>query len=260
MTALTESRNAQEIAVLPLREDAERRGDVFVYEAPDLPGQWVARDAVTGVVSQGDSRPHALAMLAEALALHAGEALPTGEAADGARTVDAVAREVVAWAGTPAGLLAMMAHRGKQDLVALATAVLERGARLAGPGATREPPALGPEAIPALGCDWQKIEGVLSHATPLVVFEVLTRLAQHLITRLHRPCPHEPPHLVGVVPPQLQGDAQAWLRLAGPHVVKIQAMLDHGRALLAQGRDLVAESDTLLAGGRAVLGLPGEPS
>lgn len=154
--------------MLPLREDAERRGDVFVCAAPDLPGQWVARDAVTGVVSQGDSRPHALAMLAEALALHAGEALPTGEAAPGARTVDAVAREVVAWAGTPAGLLAMMAHRGKQDLVALATAVLERGARLAGPGATREPPALGPEAIPALGCDWQKIEGILSRATPLV--------------------------------------------------------------------------------------------
>ena len=45
--------------------------------------------------------------------------------------VDAVAREVVAWAGTPAGLLAMMAHRGKQDLVALATAVLRRGALLA---------------------------------------------------------------------------------------------------------------------------------
>ena len=74
-------------------EDAERRGEVFVYESPDLPGQWVARDAVTGVVSQGDSRAHALAMLAEALALHAGEALPTGEAAPGARTVDAVARD-----------------------------------------------------------------------------------------------------------------------------------------------------------------------
>ena len=51
--------------------------EVFVYESPDLPGQWVARDAVTDVVSQGNSRPHALAMLAEALALHAGEALPT---------------------------------------------------------------------------------------------------------------------------------------------------------------------------------------
>lgn len=207
MTAHTESRDAQETAALPLREDAERRGEVSLYEAPDLPGQWVARDAVTGVVSQGNSRPHGLAMLAEALALHAGEALPVGEAA----------------------------------------------------APSAEAP-LGPEAIPALGCDWQKIEGILSHATPLVVFEILTRLAQHLITRLYRPCPHDPPHLVGVVPPQLQGDAQAWLRLADPHVVKIQAMLDRGRALLAQGRDLVAESDTLLAGGQALLGLPGEPS
>ena len=131
MTAAALSRDVQEIAALHLREDAERRGEVFVYESPDLPGQWVSRDAVTDVVSQGNSRPHALAMLAEALALHAGEALPTGEAAAGARTVDAVAREVVAWAGTPAGLLAMMAHRGKQDLVALATAVLQRGALLA---------------------------------------------------------------------------------------------------------------------------------
>ena len=259
MTALAQSKDVQPLDVLPLREDAERRGEVFVYEAPDLPGQWVARDAVTDVVSQGNSRPHALAMLAEALALHAGEALPTGEASGGARTVDAIAREVVAWAATPKGVLAMMTHRGKQDLVALATAVLERGALVAGLGAS-EALALGPEAIPPMGCDWKKIEGILSGATPLVVFEILTRLAQHLITRLHRPCPHEPPHLVGVVPPQLQGDAQAWLRLADPHVVKIQAILDQGRALLAQGGDLVAESDTLLAGGRALVGLPGEPS
>lgn len=57
----------------------------------------------------------------------------------------AFARDVVAWAATPDGVLAMMVHRGKQELVALATAVLERGTRLAGLGATREVPALRPD-------------------------------------------------------------------------------------------------------------------
>lgn len=40
---------------------------VVLYPATDLPGQWIAHGLETDIVTQGDSAPHALAMMADAL-------------------------------------------------------------------------------------------------------------------------------------------------------------------------------------------------
>lgn len=45
----------------------QQPADVALYPAPDAPGQWVAHHVTRDLVTQGDSEPHALRMLAEAI-------------------------------------------------------------------------------------------------------------------------------------------------------------------------------------------------
>jgi len=52
---------------------------IILTEAQDT-GGWVIEDEETGVVTQGDTREHALEMLDEALALHRGEGEPVTDA------------------------------------------------------------------------------------------------------------------------------------------------------------------------------------
>lgn len=42
---------------------------IKIYPAPDLPGQWVAHDTESDVITQGNTRQHAKSMLTEAIQL-----------------------------------------------------------------------------------------------------------------------------------------------------------------------------------------------
>jgi hypothetical protein len=57
--------------------DARQEGVEFVHEDD---GRITARDIETGVASYGETKAEALAMLAEALELHAGEGEPVDDA------------------------------------------------------------------------------------------------------------------------------------------------------------------------------------
>ena len=59
------------MAVHADRDDVKNEGVEFIHEAD---GSITARDIETGVASFGDTKAEALLMLAEALALHTGEA------------------------------------------------------------------------------------------------------------------------------------------------------------------------------------------
>jgi hypothetical protein len=59
------------MAVHADRDDAKNEGVEFIHEDD---GSITARDIETGVASFGDTKAEALSMLAEALALHSGEA------------------------------------------------------------------------------------------------------------------------------------------------------------------------------------------
>jgi len=51
----------------------QTRLNVIIYPAEDLPGQWIAHCLELDIISQGNSPPHALDMIAEAIEMCAAE-------------------------------------------------------------------------------------------------------------------------------------------------------------------------------------------
>jgi hypothetical protein len=71
---LIEQRDAEHAAAE--RERAEQQAQIALYPAPDVSGQWIAHHKHRDVVTQGNSEPHALRMLAEAIEIADGSTQP----------------------------------------------------------------------------------------------------------------------------------------------------------------------------------------
>ena len=53
----------------------------LIYQAPDVPGQWIAHCLEIDLVTQGNSAPHALEMIAEAIEIVAKDNVARGRPA-----------------------------------------------------------------------------------------------------------------------------------------------------------------------------------